>query len=113
MKFFILLLALAIVAFSTFVVATPTNQERGDKISRIPPANDNQKRDDSVDGSINNWKRGDPISRVPAAFKVKKSLVERQSSKCPIGYYYCNDAYGGCCPNNSVCQYPKYCYSTC
>ncbi|GBB89049.1 hypothetical protein RclHR1_01570021 [Rhizophagus clarus] len=113
MKFFILLLALAIVAFSTFVVATPTNQERDGKISRIPSANDNQKRDDAVDGPINNWKRGDPISRVPTAFKVKKSLIERQSNKCAIGYHYCNDAYGGCCPNYSICSYPDTCTTSC
>jgi hypothetical protein len=46
MRLLILLLALAIVAFSTFVTAKPTEEKRdGGSKWRIPPATDNQKRD--------------------------------------------------------------------
>ncbi|GBB89048.1 hypothetical protein RclHR1_01570020 [Rhizophagus clarus] len=113
MRFFILILALAIVTFSTFVATTPTNQERDDKISRVPSANDNQKRSDAVDGPIKNWKRGDPISRIPSVFKDKKSLVGRQDSSCPTGYHWCYDSYGGCCPNYTICYEPNSCVSSC
>jgi hypothetical protein len=105
MKFFTLLLALAIVAFSTFVAATPAKQEKGSgHISRVPSAIDNQKRDGA---STSNWKRGDDISRVGETKdnkdnKNKRSLTERQA-KCPYGYHWCNDIYGGCCPNNTIC----------
>ncbi|CAB4393505.1 hypothetical protein RhiirA5_382434 [Rhizophagus irregularis] len=111
MKFFTFFLALAIVAFSTFVAATPANQERGGDISRIPSANDNQKRDDV---STSDWKRGDDISRVGATKdnKNKRSLVGRQS-KCPYGYHWCNDIYGGCCPNNTICTSNNKCASSC
>ncbi|GBB89047.1 hypothetical protein RclHR1_01570019 [Rhizophagus clarus] len=112
MRFFILLLALAIVAFSTFATATPTDQKRGGEISRVPKVNDNQKRD-VVDEPITNWKRGDSMSRVPSAFMDKKSLVGRQANKCSSGYHWCYDSYGGCCPNNSVCSYPDTCTPNC
>ncbi|RGB41353.1 hypothetical protein C1646_663067 [Rhizophagus diaphanus] len=126
MKFFTLLLALAIVAFSTFVAATPANQEKSGRLSKAPSANDNQKRDGA---STSIWKRGDEVSRVGETKdnKNKRSLAERQSSdeisrvgetknnknkrslterqsKCPYGYHWCNDAYGGCCPNNTICS---------
>jgi hypothetical protein len=110
MRLFISILALAIVAFSTFVTATSTEKKGDDKISRVPSATNNQKRDNTP---TSNWKRGDPISRVPMAFNNKRSLVERQSN-CLYGYHYCYDNYGGCCPNYSVCSTTSdTCISTC
>ncbi|CAG8717465.1 674_t:CDS:2 [Rhizophagus irregularis] len=108
MRFFIVLIALAILAFSTFVASTPTNQERGEGSSRVPSVSDNQ-----------NQKRGegsrDPIDRVQSAVSSnkKRSLLERQNNKCPNGYHWCYDKYGGCCPNYSVCSYPNTCTSKC
>ncbi|CAB4436779.1 unnamed protein product [Rhizophagus irregularis] len=124
MKFSIVLLVLAILAFSTFVASTPAkgdpsdrvpsvvdNQKRGDDISNIPSVSDNQKRDE-VPTTI--WKRGDPIDRVPhSSSNKKRSLVERQNNKCLYGYHFCYDKYGGCCPNYSVCSYPNKCTSKC
>ncbi|CAB4393510.1 unnamed protein product [Rhizophagus irregularis] len=129
MRFFIVLLALAILAFSTFVASTPTNhQERGESSNRVPSVSDNQKRGEgstrvpSVDDNqkrdeeaTSNWKRGDPIDRVKPAVSSnkKRSLLERQSNKCSYGYHWCYDAYGGCCPNYSVCSQPNTCTSKC
>ncbi|CAB4393511.1 hypothetical protein RhiirA5_485946 [Rhizophagus irregularis] len=131
MRFFIVLIALAILAFSTFVASTPTNQERGEGSSRVPSVsdnqnqkrgegssrvpsvNDNKKREEEE--ATSNWKRGDPIDRVQSAVSSnkKRSLLERQNNKCPNGYHWCYDKYGGCCPNYSVCSYPNTCTSKC
>jgi hypothetical protein len=102
MRLFILILALAIVAFST-VAAAPTEEKKGYKINRVPSATNNQKRDCA---STSNWKRGDPICGVPTAFNNKRSLMERQSN-CLYEYHYCYDNYGGCCIAVPIIQFAQ------
>jgi len=77
MKNLILIPVLAVVAFSTFVSATPANWRR--------------------DGAF----RG---ATIPMGMLSLGSLVERQTSQCDAGYYKCtDDGPEGCCPNGTNC----------
>ncbi|CAB4393508.1 unnamed protein product [Rhizophagus irregularis] len=84
MNKFILILVLAVVAFSTIASATPTN-----------------------------WKRGGTFrgATIPKGKSSLESLIERQL-QCDLGYFQCPNGYG-CCPDDSSCINDHQCNIPC